>query len=120
MTGCPRCPEGTPYRATGDVTPIILSKRRAEFVCEACGHIWSSGLPEAIALGEQVFRAQGNRVWRPGAPPLTPPQPNLPGAAEPPARQDTVTANELKRYVHGNRMRRARKWYATGGRMSER
>ncbi len=113
---CPKCRRDDAYRATGAFTASPFVSRRAELVC-ACGHVWSSGLREALDAGEQAHRDQGGQVWRPHTPSPAR-QPDLDAARVPARRQDSMTEGELRERVRRQRMRRARTWHETGGRQA--
>lgn len=69
---CHKC-HASLLRATGRFNESRFNhRRRAELVCEHCGHQFSSGLDEAIAMGEAVLSANGG--VEPERPmPVTPP-----------------------------------------------
>lgn len=99
---CPRAnthPTGSASRwtATGEFNESRRGLRRAELRCEVCGYYWSSGLPEAIAAGEN---AASDPELQP-APALPPgvyvPQPSLP--MQKTRGEDFVTPKQLAQAV---------------------
>lgn len=95
---CHRCPDGTPYRATGAFTSSRVLAKRAELVCLRCGRVWSSGLPASIELAEAALADQGGQIWRPGQP--TPEQQvdlfHHHAPPEPERQQPTITREDLQ------------------------
>jgi hypothetical protein len=104
--GCPRCPAGTPWRATGVFNAGLHVTRRAELVCDGCRRRFSSGLPEALEAGDAARAAQGSAIGTVITDPdadLFTPAPRLMTVA--PRSQDTVTRAQLEQRQRWRRVK---------------
>jgi hypothetical protein len=100
---CPRCHRAK-WHVTGATDTNRFQRLRAAVVCDACGYVWSTGLPAAMQALEAWRAAHGDEPsesprTEPAPPTVPVPAPTLFGGTLVPQSQGFVKVGALRRAV---------------------